>query len=279
MTGEQAPRLPLAGGGRMPQVGLGTWTMTDETAQIAVRSAIEVGYRLIDTAELYQNERGVGAGLRDSGARREDVFVVTKFSRQWHGTGLVEQACTAALGRLGLDYLDLLLIHWPIPWQDRYVQAWDQLIALRDAGLVRAIGTSNFKPAHLDRVIAATGVCPEVNQVQLSPSVVRAAERAYGQEHAIVTQSWSPLGGSRFDLVHDPVITGLAARYGRTPAQVILRWHVELGLAPIPRSTNPDRMRRNLEIFDFALAADDVAAISALDQRGANAVDSDLEGN
>ena len=252
---------------------------SDETAETAVRQALQVGYRMVDTAELYQNERGVGVGLRTAGVPRDEIFVITKFNKQWHGTQLVARACDAALGRLGLDYLDMLLIHWPNPQQNRYVQAWKGMIALQAAGLVRAIGTSNFKPSHLDRIVAETGVYPDVNQIQLSPVVTREAARGYHDVHGIVTQSWSPLGGDRFDVLHQPVITEIAERNNRTPAQVILRWHVELGLAPIPRSVHPHRLRENLEIFDFALAAEEVAAISALDQGESAAVDSDAEGN
>jgi 2,5-diketo-D-gluconate reductase A len=216
--------------------------------------------------------------MRASGVPREALFVETKFNRVWHGVDLVRDAFEANAARLGVDYIDLLLIHWPNPAQDRYVAAWEGMIRLREEGLVRAIGTSNFKPAHIERLIRETGVSPEVNQVQLNPTLARDATRAYDTDHGIVTQSWSPIGQGR-DLLAKPTVLELAERYGKTPAQIVLRWHMELGLAAIPKTSDPVRMMKNIDVFDFGLKADDVAALSALDRGEAAAVDSDVFGH
>lgn len=276
---EIAPRIPLPHGAAIPQLGFGTSPMDDEAAEAAVATAIEAGYRLLDTAENYHNERGVGRGLRAAGVPREELFVTTKFNKRWHGVELAAEALERSADRLGLEYVDLLLIHWPNPAQDRYVAAWQGLVRLLEQGRVRAIGTSNFKPAHLDRIIGETGVIPDVNQIQLSPSVTREAARAYHAKHGIVTESWSPLGGGGADELHEPIVAELAARHGRTPAQIVLRWHVELGLVAIPRSATPERIRQNIQIFDFSLAPAEVAAISALDQGEQAAADSDRFGH
>jgi 2,5-diketo-D-gluconate reductase A len=262
----------------MPQLGLGTWPMTGDQARDTVVTAIQAGYRRFDTAEQYRNEEAIGEGLR-AGGRREGLFVTTKFNVKWHGEDLARQACLAAAERLGVDYIDLLLIHWPNPWVDRYVDAWRGLIKLLDEGRVRAIGTANFKPSHLERLLAETGVAPDVNQIQLDPTLTRAETRAYHDAHGIVTESWSPLGRGSGGLLDHPLITELAARYAKSPAQVVLRWHMELGLAAVPRSTNPARIAENIDIFDFRLTPDDVAAISALDRGESAARDSDTEGH
>jgi 2,5-diketo-D-gluconate reductase A len=276
---EIVPRISLLHGAAIPRLGFGTSPMDDATAEVAVATAIEAGYRLVDTAENYRNERGVGRGLKASGVPRGELFVTTKFNKRWHGVELVEEAFEASADRLGLDYIDLLLIHWPNPAQDRYVQAWQGLVRLLEQGRVRAIGTSNFKPAHLDRIIAETGVTPDVNQIQLSPSVAREQPRAYHAGRGIVTESWSPLGGGGAEELHEPLIGELAARHGRTPAQIVLRWHVELGLVAIPKSGTPERIRQNIQVFDFSLTPEEVAAISALDQGEQAATDSDRFGH
>jgi 2,5-diketo-D-gluconate reductase A len=260
-----APTLVLASGVRIPQIGLGTWPMDDATAERVVPTAVEVGYRLVDTAENYGNERGVGRGLRASGVPREELFVTTKFNKQWHSVDGARRACEASLERLGLDYLDLLLVHWPNPAQDRYVDAFRGLVELLRDGLLRAVGTSNFTPAHLQRVIDEAGVTPDVNQLQLSPYVVQEGGRAFAARHGIVVQSWSPLARGP-ELRSEPVVTRLAQRYRRTPAQVLLRWHIELGLVPVPKSEDPQRLRENIAVFDFTLPPEDVARLSALDR-------------
>jgi 2,5-diketo-D-gluconate reductase A len=269
----------LTHGAAMPRLGLGTSPMRDDEAERAVAQAVEAGYRLVDTAENYRNEAGVGRGLRASGLPREEQFVTTKFNAEWHGYELARRAFEGSAARLGVEYIDLLLIHWPNPERDRYVEAWKGLAALLDDGRVRAIGVSNFKPAHLNRILDETGVTPDVNQIQLSPSVTRDALRAYHEAHGVVTESWSPLGQGDRDLLAAPVITELAARHGRTPAQIILRWHMELGLVAVPRSASPERMRENIDIFDFSLAPAEVAQISGLDQGEEAAVDSDRFGH
>ncbi len=274
-----APTIPLAHGAAIPQLGLGTWPMDDAQCEAAVATAIEAGYRLIDTAENYGNERGVGRGLRASGVPREELFVTTKLNKEWHGADLVAEAFERSAERLGLDYLDLFLIHWPNPGQDRYVEAWQGLIRLLEAGRVRAIGTSNFKIAHLQRIIDATGVVPDVNQIQLNPAIVREEVRAFHRVHGIVTESWAPIGGKGNDVLGEPVITRLAEQHGKTPAQIVLRWHVELGLVTIPKSSHPARIRENIDVFDFSLGPEEVAAISALDRGEAGSLDSDVFGH
>jgi 2,5-diketo-D-gluconate reductase A len=253
--------------------------MDDAETERVVAEALAAGYRLIDTAEKYGNENGVGAGVRASGVPREDVFVTTKFDKQWHGTDLVADALRHSLDRLGFDYVDLFLIHWPNPAQDRYVDAWRGMRPLAEEGLVRAIGTSNFKPAHLQRLFDETGMFPELNQIQLNPLVTRPAERAFHAEHAIVTQSWSPLGGRKTDLLALPVIEGLAREYGRTPAQIVLRWHLQLGHSVVAKSTRAERLRDNVAAFSFAIDDSDVALLSTLDDGTAALLDSDVFGH
>ena len=272
-----APTVTLSHGASIPVLGLGTWPLTGAEGAAAVRSALELGYRLIDTAENYRNEDAVGRGLRDSGVPREEVFLTTKFNREWHSVDGARKAAEASLRRLGVDYLDLLLIHWPNPDQGTYVKAFEGLLKLLDAGVVRAVGTSNFKPSHLADVIDATGTAPDVNQINLNPYATRARSVAYDDEHGIVTEAWSPIKPS--SMLGDPVIVGIADAHGKTPAQTVLRWHVQHGYIAIPKSASPDRQRENLEIFDFELGADEVAAIDALD-RGEDAVtDSDVFGH
>jgi len=259
------PALALTHGARIPQLGLGTWPMDDAAAERAVATAVEAGYRLVDTAENYGNERGVGRGLRASGVPREELFVTTKFNERWHSVDGARRAFEAGAERLGLDYVDLLLIHWPNPQQDRYVEAFQGLVELLREGRLRAIGTSNFAPAHLQRVLDETGETPDVNQLQFSPYVVQEQARAFNAEHGIVVQSWSPLGRGP-ELRSEPVVTELAERHGRTAAQIVLRWHIELGLVPVAKSEDPQRQRENLAVFDFALAPEDVARLTALDR-------------
>lgn len=269
--------VQLSGGTRIPSIGLGTWPMDNAESRRVVADAIAAGYRHVDTAENYGNERGVGLGIADSGIDRSELWVTTKFNRAWHADPA--PAVAASLERLGLDYADLVLIHWPNPDADRYVDAWRGLIALREQGVVRAIGTSNFKPAHIDRLIAETGVAPEINQLELHPYLDRAAERAYHAAHGIVTEAWSPLGRGNGLLTH-PLVVELAARHAATSAQVLLAWDLALGLVTIPKSADPGRLRQNLDAADVALAADEVAALTALEPPpGVVAVDSDVFGH
>ncbi|MFC0628329.1 aldo/keto reductase [Kribbella deserti] len=262
----------------MPRLGLGTSPMSDDEAERAVTIAIEAGYRLIDTAEMYRNEVGVGRGIKAAQAKREELFVTSKFNNERHSVSGVREAFEASAERLGLEYLDLFLIHWPNPKQDQYVDAWRGLIELREAGLVRAIGVSNFKPTHLRRLIDETAVVPEVNQIQLSPYWIRNDARAFHDEHGIVTEGWSPLG-KRTDLLEHPKVAKIADAHGKTPGQVILRWHVELNVVPIPKSQDPRRLTQNLDVFDFELTEDEIAALSALDGLATEVVDSDSFGH
>ncbi|WP_431219737.1 aldo/keto reductase [Leifsonia xyli] len=272
------PSLPLAGGGRIPQIGLGTWPLDDAEVQRAVVAAAELGYRHIDTAVKYANEVGVGRGLAASGVPREEWFVTTKLDGLYQGGDRAVPGLDDSLQRLGLDYVDLLLIHWPLPQRDQYVSTWETFIRLREAGKARAIGVSNFKPAHIDRLIAETGVVPAVNQIQLSPAIQRREQRAYDSEHDIVTESWSPIGGTG-DLLQAPVPTELAEKHGRTAGQIVLRWHVQNGLVAIPKSRNPERMAQNLAVFDFELDADDLVRLDSLDEGPDAGVDSDRTGH
>ncbi|MBV1850738.1 aldo/keto reductase [Catellatospora tritici] len=273
-----ATTVRLARGAVMPRLGLGTWPMDDAQAARSVVAAVEAGYRLFDTAENYGNERGVGQGVRDCGLPREQLFVTTKFNAQWHGRDLVREAFDGSARRLGLDYVDLLLIHWPNPEQDRYVDAWRGMLDLLAEGRLRAVGVSNFKPAHLRRLLDETGELPDVNQIQLSPYTTRAQAREFHVEHAVVTQTWSPLGRGT-ELLEEPVIVDAAKAHGRTPAQVVLRWHLQLGLSTVPKSAHPQRMRENLAVFDFALTDAEMALISGLDRGEQAAADSDAFGH
>lgn len=271
----------LTHGARMPRLGFGTSPMNDADAERAVAQAIEVGYRLVDTAENYGNEQGVGRGIAASGVAREDLFVTTKMNQRWHGVDLAAEAYQHSLDRLGLDYVDLFLIHWPNPQQDRYVDAWRGLARLLEQGRVRAIGMSNFKPAHLDRIIGETGVTPDVNQIELSPLTTRDETRGYDERHGIVTQSWSPLGGRRgsSSVRSDPTIVAMADRLRRSPAQVVIRWHLQMGLSVIPKSAHADRIRENFEVFDFELDDSDLATLTALDRGDGSTTDSDEFGH
>lgn len=279
MSYAASPTVRLLHGADMPRLGLGTFPLDDRESERVVAEAIGAGYRLIDTAERYGNEVGVGRGLKASGVAREELFVTTKFNKEWHGRDQVTKACAAALDRLGLEYLDLLMIHWPNPDLDLYVETYEGLVELHKAGVLKAIGMSNFKPAHIARLINETGVIPDVNQIQLSPLMTRAEARAFHREHGIVTQSWSPLGGQGVPVLELPVVREIADAVGRTPAQVVLRWNIELGLNTIAKSADLTRLRQNIDIFDFELTPEQVAAISAVDRGESAAVDSDAFGH
>jgi 2,5-diketo-D-gluconate reductase A len=270
--------LPLAHGASMPRIGLGTWPMDDAEAERVIADAIMAGYRLIDTAENYGNERGVGAGVRASGIDRADVFITTKFNREWHSVEGVRQAFEQSAERLGVEYIDLLLIHWPNPDQDRYVDAWRGLIGLLDAGLVRAIGTSNFLPHHLGRLVEETEIAPDVNQIRVTP---RAAQRdvwAADAEFGIVTQAWSPLGQGN-DLLTHGTIEDLATRNYCTPAQAVLAWHLAHGLSVVPKSSDPTRLRENLAASDIHLSSAYLAILDAMDGSETPDPDPDIFGH
>jgi 2,5-diketo-D-gluconate reductase A len=274
-----APTLPLRNGAEIPMLGLGTSPLVGADSVRQVRTALEAGYRLIDTAENYRNEDAVGQAIRESGIDRSEIFITTKFNRRWHSVDGVREAYEASLKRLGVDYIDLMLVHWPNPDQDRYVQAVQGLQAILDDGGLRAIGTSNFKPAHLQRVLDETDIIPDANQIELNPLSTRAASRDYHTAHDIVTESYSPLGASSAELREDPLITGIARDHGKTPAQIVLRWHIQLGLVAIPRSSNPGRIAENINIFDFELTEEEMTKISALDRGESEVTDSDVFGH
>ncbi len=274
-----APTLTLRNGLALPVIGLGTWPLRGADAAAAVRSALESGYRLVDCAENYRNEDGVGQGIRDSGVPREDVVITTKFNKEWHSVDGVRRAWQASTERLGVDYLDVFMVHWPNPGQDRYVDAVRGLAALLEDGSIRAIGVSNFSPAHLRRVEDETGLVPDLNQIQLSPYASRREHRAYHQEHGIVTESWSPIGGSSEGLRSDPVIAEIAEEHGRTPTQVVLRWHVQTGLVAVPKSGNPGRIAENLDVFGFELTPEQMSRIDALDRGEVDVADPEAFGH
>jgi 2,5-diketo-D-gluconate reductase A len=273
-----APTILLNNGKSIPQLGFGTSPLNDTDVVPAVIAAIEAGYLHIDTAYRYNNEKGVGQGIRDSGVNREDLFVTTKLDGPFQGDDRAIGGLDESLRRLGLDYVDLLLIHWPLPRRDEYVSTWKTFEKLVAAGKARSIGLSNFKPAHIDRLLAESTIRPAVNQIQLNPRITRPEQRAYDSEQGIVTEAWSPLGAGN-DLLENPTLAAIAAKYGKTPGQVVLRWHIELGTVAIPRSHNPDRIAQNIDIFDFGLTGDEISAISALDTGKEPRVDSDKTGH
>jgi 2,5-diketo-D-gluconate reductase A len=247
----------------MPQLGLGVFQTPPEATAEAVRIALADGYRSIDTAAVYGNETGVGEGFRASGLAREDVFITTKLWNGSQGFDRGLRACEKSLERLGLDHVDLYLIHWPAPKQDLYVDSWKALIRLREEGKATSIGVSNFAPEHLERIIGETGVVPVLNQIELHPSFQQRLWRTADAEHDIITESWSPLGQG--DALTNPVLTGIAGKHHKTAAQVVIRWHLDSGLIVIPKSVTPSRIAENFDVWDFKLDAEDMAAVEALD--------------
>ena len=257
------PALPLSDGHSIPQLGTGVWQIPNDRTGAVVASAIETGYRLLDGAYIYENEAGLGEGVRLSGLPREELFITTKVWNADQGHDEARASVARSLETMGLDYLDLVLIHWPCPNKDRYVETWEALIEMQAEGLMRSIGVSNFNPDHLDRIIDATGVKPVLNQIEVNPKMANSALRAANAARGVVTQGWTPLGESKtFDF---PQIADICARTGKSPAQVTLRWHMQLGHSTVPRATDPAHQRENLDIFDFALTDDDMAAIATLD--------------
>lgn len=257
------PLVPLRGGVEIPQLGFGVFQVPPEDTAGVVQQALEVGYRHIDTAAMYHNEAGVGQGIRSFGIAREDVFVTTKCDNNAHGYELATRALRASLEQLEMDYVDLYLIHWPIPARGLYVETWRAFIDMQAEALTRAIGVSNFQPAHLDRIIDETGVTPAVNQIELHPRLQQVELRRKHAELGIVTEAWSPLAKGR--VLDDPVITAIAEAHGRTPAQVVIRWHLQLGNVVFPKSVTRRRMEENFDVFGFELGDEDTAAIERLD--------------
>ncbi|MFZ3565818.1 aldo/keto reductase [Streptomyces sp. BH097] len=258
------PEVTLNNGVTMPQLGFGVFQVPDDEAHAAVTSALDAGYRSIDTAALYENEKGTGRAIADYGLAREDVFVTTKLWNTEQGRDTTLRAFDASLDRLGMDYVDLYLIHWPVPSRDKYVETWQAFEEILASGRARAIGVSNFLPEHLDRLAAETSVVPALNQIELHPRLQQSELRAYDAKHGIATEAWSPLGRGN-GVLDDEIVTALARKYDRSPAQIVLRWHLQLGNVVIPKSVTPSRIRENIAVFDFELAADDMAALAGLE--------------
>ncbi|MFR9798819.1 aldo/keto reductase [Streptomyces sp. MS06] len=261
----KVPPIILNNGVEMPQLGFGVWQVPDDEADRAVATALEAGYRSIDTAAIYGNEEGTGRAIAASGLPREDVFVTTKLWNSDQGYDATLRAFDTSLAKLGLDYVDLYLIHWPLPGRGKYVDTYKAFEKLHADGRVRAIGVSNFLPEHLRRLIEETSVVPAVNQIELHPYLQQRAAREYHAEQGIATEAWSPLGQGK-DLLEVPAIVAIARKHNRTPAQVVLRWHLQIGNVVIPKSVTPSRIRENIDVFDFSLDQEDLAAIGALNE-------------
>ena len=259
----QQPHVTFNDGRSIPQLGLGVWKASMEDAASAVRKALEVGYRHIDTAAAYNNEEGVAEGMRQSRVAREDIFLTTKVWNDDQGYDETLRAMDASLERLGTDHVDLYLIHWPSAYRGRYVDTWKALVRLREEGKARSIGVSNFEGNYIEDIVAATGVTPAINQIQLHPRFQQKAMREKHDRLGIVTESWSPLGQGR--LLDDPGIAAIARRHGKSPAQIMIRWHLDMGFVVIPKSVTPSRIAENFAVFDFALSDEDKAAIAAMD--------------
>ena len=258
------PTIALNDGRTIPQLGFGVWQIPNNTVGAAIAVALQAGYRSIDTAQGYSNEQGVGAAIRDSGLAREELFITSKLRTRDQGYDATLKSFMGSLDRLGLDYLDLFLIHWPVPAQDKYSDTWKAFVQLQRDGRIRSIGVSNFLPEHLERIIGDSGVAPAVNQIELHPEFQQRDVRELHKRHNIAIESYSPLGsGAALD---NAAIGEIASKHGKSPAQAIIRWHIQEGLVVIPKSVHPDRIRANAEVFDFELDADDMAKIAALDR-------------
>lgn len=257
------PRLKLNDGNSIPQLGFGVWQVPEAVTAEVVGHALKAGYRSIDTAEGYNNEEGVGEALRKSGLPRNEVFVTSKLRNGGHARDLALKSFDETMKKLGIEQLDLFLIHWPVPSQNKYAEAWKVLVELQKAGRIKSIGVSNFNPDHIERIIGETGVTPAVNQIELHPAWQQRKNRPFFAKHNITVESWSPLGQGK-DL-KDPTIAAIAKKHGKTPAQVIIRWHLDEGFIVIPKSVTQSRIVENFGVFDFALDADDKAKIGGLD--------------
>ncbi len=260
----KVPFITLNNGVRMPQLGFGVWQIPDDEAQIAVRTALDAGYRSIDTAAIYGNEEGTGKGLAASGIARDELFVTTKLQNSDQGYDSTLRAFDASLTRLGLEYVDLYLIHWPLPGVDKYVDTWKAFEKIYAEGRAKAIGLSNFHAAHTQRLLSETSIIPVIDQIELHPQLQQAELRAFNARHDIATEAWSPLGQGK-GLLADPKLAAIARKHGKSPAQVVLRWHLDLGNVVIPKSVTPSRIQENIDVFDFQLDSEDLAAIDSLE--------------
>ncbi|POX40195.1 oxidoreductase [Streptomyces sp. Ru73] len=260
----KVPNITLNNGVTMPQLGFGVWQIPDDEAFKAVGHALEAGYRSIDTAAIYGNEEGTGKALAASGIARDELFVTTKLWNSEQGYDSTLRAFDASLAKLGLDYVDLYLIHWPLPARDTYVDTYKAFEKIQSEGRAKAIGVSNFQPPHLQRLLNETSVVPAVNQIELHPELQQAESRAFHAEHGIATEAWSPLGQGK-GLLENATIGKLAEKHGKTPAQVVLRWHLQLGNIVIPKSATPSRIKENFDVFGFELDADDLQTLAGLD--------------
>jgi 2,5-diketo-D-gluconate reductase A len=259
------PTVLLNDGHSIPQLGYGVFKVPADDAERAVSEALEVGYRHIDTAAIYGNEEGVGAAIAKSGIARSDLFITTKLWNDRHDGDEPDAAIAESLDKLGLDQVDLYLVHWPTPAKDNYVHAWEKLVAIRDRGLTRSAGVSNFLVPHLERIVAETGVTPAVNQIELHPAHQRRDITAWAAGHDVRIESWGPLGQGKYDLFGIPAVAGAAAAHGKTPAQAVLRWHLQKGFVVFPKSVRRERLEENIDVFDFELTDAEIAAIDALD--------------
>lgn len=273
-TQPSIPLLTQNNGLSIPQIGLGIYGPDDSGSADAVATAIEVGYRGIDTAALYQNESGVGEGIRRSGIAREKLYVTTKLDGDSHGYDAAQRAFDTSLSKLGLDYIDLYLIHWPLPGVDMYVETWKAFEKILADGRARSIGVSNFQPAHLERLFNETTVKPVLNQIELHPGLPNTAVREFNTTHGILTEAWSPLGRGR--VFGNPTLEKIAAKHGKSIAQVVIRWHVEQDNVVIPKSVTRARLVENLDVYDFALDAEDLAGIATLENGLRTGDDPDL---
>ncbi|MFD9601675.1 aldo/keto reductase [Streptomyces sp. NPDC057908] len=261
----KVPSITLNNGVEMPQLGFGVWQVPDNEAAKAVATAIESGYRSIDTAAIYENEEGTGRAVAASGVAREELFVTTKLWNADQGYDSTLRAFDTSLDKLGLDYVDLYLIHWPVPAKDAYIDTYKAFEKIYSEGRAKAIGVSNFLPEHLERLLGETSVVPVINQIELHPQLQQAESRALHAKHGIATEAWSPLGQGK-GLLEVPTVVAIAQKHGRTPAQAVLRWHIQTGNVVIPKSVTPSRIVENLDVFGFELDADDLAAFAALDE-------------
>ncbi|WP_454694117.1 aldo/keto reductase [Achromobacter aegrifaciens] len=262
----KVPAVKLNDGSKIPQLGLGVWQVPNDQAAASVKEALAAGYRSVDTAAIYGNEAGVGEGLRAAGVARKDLYVTTKLWNDRHGYDEAHKAMDESLEKLGLAYVDLYLIHWPVAGSTKFVDAWKAMIEMKEDGRARSIGVSNFTQANLERLIDASGVTPAVNQVELHPGFTQRALRDFHARHGIATESWSPL--AQGGVAKDKVILELAKKHGKSPAQVTLRWHLQNDLIVIPKSVTPARIRENIDVFDFELSAADMAAIDGIKEGG-----------